>query len=227
MRSNLVLLGGVAAVVAGVFSFCVNALYSLLLTSVEVVPFMVPPLLTLAGIITTFLYALGLGGLYALLGGRSKLGITGLVLAFLTFLAALSPWIVGIFYALYQIIFLGRDTVRSSVVFFPQLAADLAGDALLAGAVLLLAVAALRVRALGRWTFVPFVVGFLSLVPLLIWAAYGLGLEAFGWLPLSPSLLRAPFWVLLGGVLWWRALRMERVAVGTHAGTRNGDPGPA
>jgi len=30
-RSNLILLGGIATVIAGVFSFCVNVLYTLLL----------------------------------------------------------------------------------------------------------------------------------------------------------------------------------------------------
>ncbi len=205
-RSNLVLLGGIAAVVAGVFSFCVNVLYDLLLMSVEVIPFSVPPLLTLAGIITTSLYVVALVGLYALLGRRSGLGIAGLVLAVLTLLAALSPWVVGIGYALYQIVFLGRSIIRSSVLFFPQTAVDLAGDALLAGGVLLLAVAALRARALGRWVVVPFIVGFLSLLPLLLYAAYSLGLNVFGWLPFTPALLRAPFWVLLGIVLWRHAL---------------------
>ena len=29
-RSDLILLGGIAAVIAGVFSFCINALYTLL-----------------------------------------------------------------------------------------------------------------------------------------------------------------------------------------------------
>ena len=88
MRSNLVLLGGVAAVVAGVFSFCVNALFSLLLVSNEVIPWPITPLLTLAGIVTTLLYAFGLAGLYALLGRRSLLGIAGLVLVSLAFVIA-------------------------------------------------------------------------------------------------------------------------------------------
>lgn len=217
-RSNLVLLGGVAAVVAGVFSFCVNVLYDLLLVSVEVIPFSVPPLLTLAGIITTSLYAVALVGLYALLGRRSAPGMAGLVLAFLAFVAASSPWVVGIVYALYQIVFLGRTTVRSSVLFFPQTAVDLAGDALLAGAVLLLAVGALRTRALGRWIFPLFVIAFLYVLPLLFYAVYSLGFGSFPWLAFLPSWLGGPFWVLLGAVLWRRALGMGTGAVEAREG---------
>jgi hypothetical protein len=54
-RSNLILLGGIATVVAGVFSSCVNVLYTLLLMSEEAIPFLVPPLLTFGDILTAFL----------------------------------------------------------------------------------------------------------------------------------------------------------------------------
>lgn len=132
-RSDLILLGGIATVIAGVFSFCVNALYTLLLISNEVIPFLVPPLLTLGDIVTAFLYVLGLVGLYVLSGRRSGVGIVGLVLAALAFGTALLPWAFGIAYALYQVVFLSRDTIATSATIFPQLTVGLAGDALLAG----------------------------------------------------------------------------------------------
>ncbi len=205
MRSNLVLLGGVAAVVAGVFSFCVNALFSLLLMSNEVIPWPVSPLLTLAGIVTTLLYAFGLAGLYSLLGRRSRPGIAGLVLVSGAFLMTLTPWAFGIAYALYQELFVPGDTIASSLLVFPQFAVEITEVTLLAVAVLLLGLAALRTRVLGPWTFVPLVIGLLSLVPLLSWAAHGLGFEALGEIPFPSSLVRAPFWALLGVVMCLRA----------------------
>lgn len=205
-RSNLVLFGGIAAVVAGASSFCANALFSLLLLSNEVIPWPISPLLTLVEIITAFLYVLGLVGLYASLHRRSRLGISGLVLASLAFVTTLLPWAFGIAYALYEEALVPGDTIVSSVTVFPQLIVGLTGDALLAGAVLLLAVAAARARVLGRWTFLPFVVAFAYVLPHLYWVAYTLGFEGLFWLPASPALLRGPFWVLLGGLLWWRAL---------------------
>ncbi len=85
------------------------------------------------------------------------------------------------------------------------MAVGLAGDALLAGGILLLAVAALRARALGRWASLPFVLCFLYAFPLPLWAVINLGWEVRLPLPSSPALLRGPFWVLLGAVLWRRA----------------------
>lgn len=64
-----------------------NALYSLLLLSAGIIPFLVSPLLSFARIASTVLYALGLVGLYASLGRRSRLGVAGLVLTGLALLA--------------------------------------------------------------------------------------------------------------------------------------------
>ena len=208
-RSDLILLGGIATVVVGVFSFCVTALYILLLTSEEAIPFLVPPLVTLGGILTAFLYVLGLAGLHALSGRRSGMGIAGLVLAALSFATTLLPWAFGAAYALYQVIFLSRTVVATSAMIFPQVAVGLLGDALLAGGILLLAMVALRARALGRWTFLPFVLAFLYAFPIPLWAAIDLGFEIPLPLPPSPALLEGPFWVLLGAVLWRRALGMR------------------
>jgi hypothetical protein len=205
-RCNLILLGGIAAVVAGVFSFCVTALYILLLMSEGAIPMLVPPLLTLGSILTAFLYVLGLVGLHALSGGRSGMGTAGLVLAALAFGTTLLPWAFGVAYALYQVVFLSRTVVATSALIFPQVAVGLLGDALLAGGILLLAVVGWRARALGRWTFVPFGLAFLYAFPIPLWAAINLGSEIPLPLPPSPALLVGPFWVLLGAVLWRRAL---------------------
>lgn len=208
-RSNLILLGGIATVVAGVFSFCVNALYILLLMSEGAIPMLVSPLVTLGSILTAFLYVLGLVGLYTLSGRRSGMGIAGLVLAALAFGTTLLPWAFGVAYALYQVDFLSRTVVATSAMIFPHVAVGLLGDALLAGGILLLVVEALRARALGRWTFLPFVLAFLYVFPVPLWAAINLGLEITLPLPPSPALLESPFWVLLGAVLWRRALGMR------------------
>ncbi len=221
-RSNLILLGGIAAVIAGAFSFCVNALYTLVLMSDGVIPLLVPALLTLGDILTAFLYVLGLVGLYALLGGRPRTDIAGLLLASLALGTALLPWAFGIAYALYQVVFLSRTIIDTSAKTFPQLAVGLAGDALLAGGILLLAVAALRDGVLGRWAFVPFVLAFLYAFPLPLWAAINPGLEVRLPLPASPALLRGPFWALLGAVLWrWAAgTRTDGAARAHDGGTR-------
>ncbi len=97
----------------------------------------------------------------------------------------------------------------TSAKIFPHLAVGLAGDALLAGGILLPAVAALRARALDRWAPLPFVLCFLYAFPLPLWAVINLGWEVRLPLPSSPALLRGPFWVLLGAVLWRRALGMR------------------
>ena len=171
----------------------------------EVIPLLVPPLLTLGDILTAFLYVLGLVGLHALPGRRSGTGIAGLLLAALAFGTALLPWAFGVAYALYQVVFLSRTVINTSAGIFPQSGVGLAGDALLAGGILLLAVSALRARALGYWAFVPFVLAFLYAFPLPLWAAINLGLEVRLPLPSSHALLRGPLWVLLGAVLWRRA----------------------
>ena len=217
-RSNLVLLGGVAAVVAGVFSFCVNALYTLFLLRFGVVPFVVTPLMSLAGIATTLLYAVGLAGLYASIGRRSRLGVAGLVLVCLSLLATPISWAVGATLFVYRNAVGDGALLRNSLAVSGQYVVGGAGSALLAGAVLLLAVAALHASALGRWTFVPFAIGLVSLAPLLFSAAYGLDLGVPGWAFFSPPLLRAPLWVLLGVVLWQRAPGMGPDAIRAREG---------
>jgi hypothetical protein len=165
------------------------------------------------------LYGLGLVGLYALSGQRSGLGIASLVLAALAFGTTLLPWAFGIAYALYQVVFLSRTIVATSARIFPQVAVGLLGDALLAVGLLLLAVAALKARALGRLTFLPFVLAFLYAFPIPLWAAINLGLEISLPLPASPALLRGPFWVLLGAMLWRRAAGLRAGgAVRAHDG---------
>ena len=70
-REVVVRVGAVAAVLGGLLSFCVNASLLLPAAGADAIAWAVRPLLTLAGILTTFLYASGLVGLYVLVGRRS------------------------------------------------------------------------------------------------------------------------------------------------------------
>lgn len=204
-RESLTRLGGVSAAVAGSFSATINLLYFLLLRSTGTIPWPVGPLLTLSGIIITLLYAAGLLGLYALARRRSTAGMLGLGLAGLSLLAALSPWLFAVVYVLYQVIFIGGDTITSPVVVFPEGAVDLAGSALLAGGILLVGLAAAGSRALDGWTFLPFLLALLTVLPLLSWAGFRVGLEFPGWIYWSLVLFRGLLWILLGVVLWRRS----------------------
>lgn len=114
--------------IAGVFYFRTDALYILLLMSNEAILLLVPPLLTLGDILTSFLYVLGLVGFYDLSGRRSGTGIAGLVPAALAFGTSLLPWAFGIAYALLQVIFLSRTVVAIPATIFLQMAVGLLGD---------------------------------------------------------------------------------------------------
>lgn len=156
------------------------------------------------------LYTLALAGLYALLGRRSALGLSGLLLAGLAFLAALSP----IVYFLYHLLWTRSPTVPSPDLIFPGQTVDAVGDALLGGAVLLLAVAALVSGALGRWAPLPFVLALLILLPVFPYLGF-----AMEWMPYpvfwALSVLRGMCWVLIGVALWRRVSVRDRRATGT------------
>jgi hypothetical protein len=219
---NVIRLCGTSLVVGGLFSLTANVLFYLFLRLNEgAVSWLVMPLLTLAGILVAFLFASGLVGLHVL-AGQSGLGIAGLVLAYLAFLATLLPWIFAVVYVGYQILFVADGTITNPIVVFPEVAVDLAGDALLAAGLLALGLASLGVGALGRWAFVPFVLAFLYLLSTVFWATHHLGWEVYGWPPLYPAMARGPLWILLGGVLWWRAPNAETNADAATAAL--GDP---
>ena len=206
-RANVVLLGGVCAVVGTVFSAALSVAYYALIGAShggDPVPFIVGPLVAIAGVILCFLYALALASVYALVGDRSRLGPGGLVLSGLAFLAALSPIAFTIVYFLYHLVWTRKETVASPGLVFPGRTVDIIGDLLPAGAVLLLAGAVIAAGALGRWKPLLFVLTLLVLLP----ALPRLGLD-LGWLPFSAYLALmvglGACWVLLGVVLWRHA----------------------
>jgi hypothetical protein len=204
-RANVARLGGVAAALGGAFSAVLSAVSCLLMSTVSgpVPGYFVGPLATLADVIVSLLYTAGLVGLYSLLGRRSNLGLSELLLALLSFLASLSPVVFAVVYFAHHLLITRRQVVPSPGLIFPGQIVDLIGIALLAGGVLLLAVAALGARVLGRWTPLPFVLALLTLLPVL--ASY----VGLGWMPYALfgalSVLRGLCWTLVGGALWARA----------------------
>ena len=216
-RTNLARLGGLAAVFGGLLAVAVNTLNFVLILStgrpLEALArgplFVLVELLSIA--IALFLAA-GVTGLYALLGRRSRLGISGLGLAYLSVLASLSFIVFAIVYASYQLLANTDGRIRNPWAVFPENAVDLAGALLLGGGVLLLGAVAFKHRVLGRWSVLPLVVGFLYLIlPLLPALVTYLGWTGTPFvLFLGPlAILRAACWVLLGGVLWTYASRKE------------------
>lgn len=205
-RRELTLLGGACAVLAGAFSFVLNLIYyglmATLWASNPVPEYAVGPLITLAEAFLSLLYTLGLVGVYALLQRRSWLGISGISLSCLSVLAALSPIVFSVLYFFYQGVVNHKRIVRSPGLIFPSLSVDLVGDALLAGAILLLGVAALRAGNLRGCALLLFLLAGLTALKIL-------GNLGPGWIPFVPAvvlvILRGPTWMVLGGVLWVRA----------------------
>ncbi len=226
-RTNLARLGGLAAVFGGLLAVAINTLNFVLILSTgrPLESFAHGPLfalLELLGVAIALFLATGLTSLYALLGRRSRPGISGLVLAYLSVLASLSFIVFAIVYVSYQLLMDTDGRIRNPWIVFPENAIDLAGALLLGGGALLLGAIAFKDRVLGRWSVLPLILGFLyltlSLLPALVsylgWT--GAPFVLFLW-PLA--ILRAACWVLLGGVLWTYASRKEAEdARGTPAG---------
>lgn len=168
-------------------------------------------LLELLGVAVAVFLATGLTGLYALLGRRSRPGLSGLVLAYLAVLASLSFIVFAIVYVSSQLLADTDGRIRNPWIAFPENAVDLTGALLLGGEALFLGAIAFKNRVLERWGVLPLILGFLYLTLSLLPALGYLGwTEAPFVLFLGPlAILRAAFWVLLGGVLWAYASRKE------------------
>lgn len=105
------------------------------------------------GVDIALFLATGLTGLYALLGRRSRPGISGLVLAYLSVLASLSFVVFAIVYVSYQLLTDTDGSIRNPWVIFPENAVDLAGALLLGDGVLLLGAIACKDRVSGGGAF--------------------------------------------------------------------------
>ncbi|MCA1715486.1 MAG: hypothetical protein LC781_01065 [Actinobacteria bacterium] len=218
-RPNLARLGGLAAVIGGMLSVVISNLSLILLSGTT--PLLEAPLLALlanlAEIVSVLFFTAGLVGLYALLGRRSRLGLSGLILAFLSILASVSH----IVFLITSLLFADpEDTTRWLISV--QEAVPLVRGLLLGCGVLLLGVAAFRTRILGRWGVLPLLLGSLILTASLFSASvlyFGLALGPWGTILRLLPILLGLCWVLLGGVLWAYASREEaRVAQITPVG---------
>ncbi|MBA3471838.1 MAG: hypothetical protein H0T57_01185 [Rubrobacter sp.] len=215
-RTNLARLGGLTVVFGGLLAGTINTLNYVLILSTgrPLESFARGPLFVLLeflGVAIALFLATGLTGLYALLGRRSRPGISGLVLAYLSVLASLSFIVFAIFYVSYQLLTDTDGSIRNPWIVFPENAVDLAGALLLGGGVLLLGAIAFKDRVLGRWSVLPLILGFLyltlSMLPALVYLDWtGAPFVLF----VGPlAILRAACWILLGGVLWAYASRKE------------------
>lgn len=166
----------------------------------------------LPGPLAALLVAAGLGGVYSLLGGkRRRLARMGLILAVSSAVLTAVP---NLYWALTQPppfpYGLPEGPGLSGVV---SVAASLGA----AAGVLMLGVAALRARGLGRGRGLPLVLGFVGVTNLpYLYSAGDFGGEAVGLGPAavlgSPALLLNAGWMLLGFVLVG-APRRERALV--------------
>lgn len=214
-RTNLARLGGLAAIFGGLLAVAINTLNFVLILSTGRPlearargPLFV--ILELSGVAVVLFVATGLTGLYALLGRRSRLGASGLSLAYLSVLASLSFIVFAIVYVSYQRLVDTDGSIRNPWAVFPGNAVDLTGALLLGGGILLLGAIAFKNRILGRWSILPPILGFLYLsLPLLPALVSYLGWTGVSVLLfLGPlAILRAACWILLGGVLWTYASR--------------------
>ncbi len=207
-RTNLARLGGLAAVFGGLLAVATNTLNCVLILSTG------RPLESF-GPLFALLELLGVAVALFL-----ATGLTGLVLAYLSVLASLSFIVFAIVYVSYQLLTDTDGRIRNPWIVFPENAVDLAGALLLGGGVLLLGAIAFKDRALGRWSVLPLILGFLyltlSLLPALI--------SYLGWtgapfvLFFGPlAILRAACWILLGSVLWAYASRIRDRRRAEHA----------
>ena len=151
-RPNLARLGGLAAIIGGTLYVAIGSL-NLVVFSGTLPPVAVgllAPVSSLASIVVSLLFAVGLVGLYALLGRRSWLGISGLLLAFSSVLAAVSQVVLPVASLLFAD--LGGPTPW---LISAREAISLIRGLLLGCGVLLLSVAAFKTRTLVRWVILP------------------------------------------------------------------------
>jgi hypothetical protein len=208
-RCNLTRLGGLAAVVGGVLSAAASVL-TLVLAS-RAAPTggaqaaLLAPLISFGNVVSMFFLVAGLMGLCALLGRHSKLGISGIILACLALLAAISHPV----FAVTSVAF-ADPTNPTRWLTIAQEAALWARGLLLGCAVLLLAFATYGSRTLGRWELLPLILGLLIIVPALYRPVrYVYPIEVPPAFLALTLVLQGLCWVLLGGALWAYASRQE------------------
>lgn len=209
-RTNLARLGGLAAVIGGVLSAAISVLSFVL--SLGMTPpaaaLILAPLQSLGSIVSTLFFVVGLAGLYALLGRRSVLGLSGLILACLAVLAAISHPV----FVIASLVFAGDPNGLTWWLISAQEVALFVRGFLLGCGVLLLGVATFEGRTLERWGVLPLVLGSLTVAVFLfsVLRRY-LGLELGPWEVISwlLAILVGLCWVLLGSILWSYAFRKE------------------
>jgi hypothetical protein len=210
-RTNLARLGGLAAVIGSVLSAAISALNFVLPSGIAppVAALLLAPLQSLGGIVSTLFFMVGLAGLYALLGRRSVLGLSGLILACLAVLAAISHPV----FVIASLMFAGDPNSLTWWLISAQEAALFVRGFLLSCGVLLLGVATFEGQTLGRWGVLPLVLGSLTVAVFLfsVLRRYlslepGPSWEVISWLL---AILVGLCWVLLGSILWSYAFRKE------------------
>jgi hypothetical protein len=202
-RPNVVRFGGLAAGLGGALYVTINALGVLFMRALAsdwATRGLLNFLLDLLGIFAAFCFVAGLAGLYALLGERSGLGVSGMILAGLSAVLSASYVAFAVVHVLYTALLSPDSTAPPPSLVFPEIAVDTAEDLLLAGGALLLGVATLRARVLGRWSLLPLVLGALILPLLAAPAILGWAVPwVLFWLLLT---LQGLCWMLLGTLLW-------------------------
>jgi hypothetical protein len=201
-RTNLVLLGGLTAILGGVLHVVLNVLHFAVMMALPY-DFVLRGLfnfsLDVIGVGLALFFALSVVGLYVLAGRRAPLGLLGLVLAGLSVLASASYVVFAIAYILYKATIAADQTGPPPDMVFPELAFDRAEDLLLAASLLLVGLVALRVRALGRLSALPLV---LAVLVLPIPFALGRLLDLSWSFLISFTVLQGAAWVFFGGALW-------------------------
>ncbi len=166
-------------------------------------------------IFATLCFALGLVGLYSQLRRRSALGLIGLALVAVAFLASALPATYFAFRtALWAFAGMGADNLPFEQGFFA--ATVWTETLLLTVGVFLLGVATFRERILGRWRILPLIVSLMNAPKIWIfmlifdtqvpWAVFGMLI-----------VLRSLAWTILGMALWNYGSRKE-AAGGRAAG---------
>ena len=214
--SNLACPGGLAAILGGVLFAAAEVLQltcasaaapsSQALIVCVALSLLLFPLLR---IFSVLFFAAGLTGLYALLGSRrSPIGLSGLMLAYLSVLASVSSIALSVYLSY-------RAATNPDPGFDPTSVASAAGLTqvlLLGGSVLLIGVAVFRARSLERWSTLPLVLCLLivtvALFPVLA-SYFDLALAPWRTVHRLLAILQGLCWVLLGGVLWTYASRGE------------------
>lgn len=112
-------------------------------------------------------------GLHALPGRRSGIGLFGLLLACASAVASASYVVFALAYVAYKAFFSTDRAVPPPNLIFPEAAFDRVGDAFLAGGLLLLGAAVVRVPAPRAWSVLPVILCVLTLLSFLLQTSLG------------------------------------------------------